>query len=99
MSKPKNKLSRDQLIKSPDQVPKQAREFSAFIYLVCDAATGDFPNDHVLTDIRCFKKGCHGLIQTNLDFNNDAINWECTKCQNNGTVKGWQDRSNKSLMI
>jgi len=78
----------------PIKIPKEAREFSAFIYLISEAATGDFPNDHVQTDIRCFKKGCHGLISTQLDFDNNAIKWECSDCQNNGSIGGWLDNIN-----
>lgn len=72
-----------------NKVPTEAREMSGFIYLVMDAATGDFSEDHVQTDIRCFKKGCYGLIQTQLDVTNDTIIWECSKCQNNGIISGW----------
>jgi hypothetical protein len=69
------------------KLPKQAREFSAFINLVCEAATGDFPNDQVRTDIRCFKKGCFGTIDTILDFENNTIHWQCTTCPNNGELR------------
>ena len=73
--KQKQKISEEEYSK----IPKAAREMGSFIYLVIDAATGSFPQSVIETDIRCFKKGCFGTIDTDYDFLNNIVNWKCNK--------------------
>jgi len=76
----------DESDNSYKKLPKQTREFSGFLYLVIDAALGSFPDTIVETDIRCFKKGCHGMINTEYDYIMDEIRWHCTSCVNGGNI-------------
>jgi len=46
----------------PKQMPKQARELASFLALIVDATTKNIPFTLTQTDIRCFEKGCQGLI-------------------------------------
>jgi hypothetical protein len=51
----------------PKEMPKEARELASFFALVVDSTTRKSPQKLTTTDIRCFSKGCHGLIKTSLE--------------------------------
>lgn len=74
----------------PKQMPKEARELASFMALVVDTTTKSCPKTLTSTDIRCFKKGCQGMIKSELLGKNNEIHWKCSKCQNEGAISEWQ---------
>ena len=74
----------------PKQMPKEARELASFLALVVDTTTKTLPTTLSSSDIRCFKKGCHGQIKTALMPKNGEIHWYCPDCENEGVISGWQ---------
>ena len=64
----------------PKQMTKDARELASFIALVVDATTKTLPSTLVSTEIRCFEKGCHGMIKSEIIGKNDDVHWVCSKC-------------------
>ena len=74
----------------PMQMPKEARELASFLALVVDAATKKNPTTLTPTDIRCFNKGCYGLIKVSIRSDNKEIRWYCPECENEGVISGWQ---------
>ncbi len=74
----------------PTEMPKQARELASFMALVVDSTTKTLPSTLTSTDIRCFNKGCHGLIKTALMPKTEEIHWYCPDCENEGVISGWQ---------
>jgi hypothetical protein len=58
--------------------------------LIIDTAIKNSPLTFTSTDIRCFEKGCHGLIKSKLLRASTEIHWVCSKCQNEGVISGWQ---------
>jgi hypothetical protein len=71
-------------------MPKEARELASFMALVVDSTTRKSPKTLTSTDIRCFKKGCQGLIKSEILSANNEIHWVCSKCQNEGIISVWQ---------
>lgn len=83
-----NKLSDNHIEDIPwEKLPKKTREFSSFMYLVMDAAMESMSETMTPTYIRCFRKGCKGIIETSFDFDAETINWRCTKCVNSGDIR------------
>jgi hypothetical protein len=74
----------------PKQMPKEARELASFTALVVDATTKNTPFTLTQTDIRCFKKGCQGLIKSEVLKENNEIHWVCSKCPNEVRISGWK---------
>lgn len=74
----------------PKQMPKEAREFASFHALVVDATTRKMPSILTSTEIRCFKKGCHGLIKSSISPDGKEIHWYCPECENEGVISEWQ---------
>ena len=74
----------------PKQMPKEARELASFLALIIDSTTRNNPSTLTSTDIRCFQKGCHGLIKTALMPKNKEIHWYCPECENEGVISNWQ---------
>lgn len=74
----------------PQQMPKQARELASFLALIIDHTTKKQPSTLTSSDIRCFNKGCHGLIKTALVVKNNEIHWYCPDCENEGVIGEWQ---------
>lgn len=72
----------------PKQMPKEARELASFFALVVDATTKTLPVTLASIDIRCFEKGCHGSIKSELI--KGEIHWKCSKCPNEGVISHWQ---------
>jgi hypothetical protein len=73
----------------PKQIPKEAREISAFFSLVIDETMEKLPSTLTSTGIRCFKKRCTGIIASEVHIENNEIHWKCSKCRNQGTITGW----------
>jgi len=74
----------------PKQMPKEARELASFLALVVDVTTKTMPSTLTPTDIRCFKKGCHGLVKSAIRPTNEEIHWYCPECENEGLLSEWK---------
>ena len=74
----------------PKQMPKEARELASFFAFVVDTSTKKNFTTLTSTEIRCFKKGCFGLIKTAIKPDNKEIHWYCPECENEGVISGWQ---------
>ena len=74
----------------PKQMPKEARELASFLALVVDATTKTMPSTLTSTEIRCFKKGCHGLVKSALSPDCKETHWYCPVCENEGVISGWK---------
>jgi hypothetical protein len=74
----------------PTEMPKQARELASFLALVIDATTKKSPFSLTETEIRCFKKGCQGLIKSEVLKESNEIHWVCSKCPNEGRISDWK---------
>lgn len=74
----------------PKQMPKEARELASFLALVIDSTTKNIPFTLTQTDVRCFEKGCQGLIKSEILKANNEIHWRCSKCKNEGRISGWK---------
>lgn len=74
----------------PKEMPKQARELASFLALVVDATTKTMPSTLTSTGIRCFKKGCHGLVKSSMRLATNEINWYCPDCEEEGLISEWQ---------
>jgi hypothetical protein len=72
----------------PKNIPKKAREISAFFSLVIDETFEKLPTELTPTTIRCFRKGCFGIISSAIDLDKNEINWKCSECMNSGTITG-----------
>jgi hypothetical protein len=72
------------------EMPKEARELASFLALVVDTTTKTTPSILTSTDLRCFKKACHGLIKTAVKHDDREIPWYCPECENEGVISNWQ---------
>jgi len=73
----------------PRQMPKEARELANFLALIVDATTKTIPSTLTSTDIRCFQKGCHGLVKSSIRPKEGEIHWYCSECENEGVISHW----------
>jgi hypothetical protein len=80
--------SRNESEKIPKKAPKQAREISAFFSLVIDETFEKLPTELTPTTIRCFRKGCFGIISSAIELDKNEIYWKCSECVNSGTITG-----------
>jgi hypothetical protein len=74
----------------PKQMPKEARELANFLALVVDVITKSMSLTLSATDIRCFSKGCHGIIKSAFRPANGEIHWYCPVCENEGVISHWE---------
>jgi hypothetical protein len=65
----------------PKQMPKEARELASFFALVIDTTTKNIPFTLTQTDIRCFEKGCQGMIKSEVLKENNEIHWVCSNAR------------------
>jgi hypothetical protein len=72
----------------PKEIPKQARAISAFFSLVMDETFEKLPTELTPTTIRCFRKGCFGIISSAIDLDKNEIHWKCSECVNSGIITG-----------
>ena len=73
----------------PKQMPKEARELANFLALVVDATTKTMPTTLTSTEIRCFQKGCHGVVKSAIRLKKVEIHWYCPDCENEGVISHW----------
>ena len=71
-------------------MPKEARELISFLKLIIDITTKNVPHTLTATDVRCFEKGCNGMIKTALRPDTEQIHWYCPDCENEGLISNWQ---------
>ena len=74
----------------PKEMPDEARELASFFALVVDHTTKTMLSKLTPSGIRCFKRGCHGTINTTLKPNKKEIHWYCPKCENEGVISNWE---------
>ena len=80
----------DASAKMPNEMPKEARELISFLKLIIDITTKNVPHTLTATDVRCFEKGCNGMIKTALRPDTEEIHWYCPDCENEGLISNWQ---------
>ncbi len=73
----------------PIQMPKEARELVSFLALVIDTTTKSLSPGWTASEIRCFEKGCHGMVRVEIVPSNE-IHWKCCNCENEGLISEWQ---------
>jgi len=56
----------------------EVRDNASFLALVVDATTKTMPSTLTSTDIRCFKKGCHGTVRIEILRSSNEIHWMCS---------------------
>jgi hypothetical protein len=76
--------------KMSEEMPKEVRELIGFLTLIIDTTTKTCPQTLTSTDIRCFKKGCCGIIKSALRPDTSEIHWYCQDCENEGVISKWQ---------
>lgn len=85
--------------KMSDEMPEGVRELIGFLTQIIDTTTTNISHTLTTTNVRCFEKGCSGLIKTALRPDTGEIHWYCPECENEGVVSDWQktkwDNSNK----
>jgi hypothetical protein len=74
----------------PKQMTKEGRELANFLALIVDTTTKTMPSTLTSTDIRCFNKGCHGLVKSEMRLVSDEIHWYCSDCEEEGLISEWQ---------
>lgn len=74
----------------PKIMPREAREMASFFALVVDFTTKTKPSTLTPTGIRCFRKGCHGMINSKIKPDKQDIHWYCPECENEGVISHWQ---------
>jgi hypothetical protein len=63
----------------PKQMPKEARELASFMALVIDTTTKSLSPKLTPSEIRCFEKGCHGLVIIMSIPKSDSFSYICLK--------------------
>lgn len=74
----------------PKEMPKEGREMASFLALVVDFTTKTKPSTLTPSGIRCFTKGCHGIIKSTLKSDKLEVHWFCPECENEGVISNWQ---------
>ena len=60
-------------------MPKRVRELIGFLTMIIDTTTTNISQTLSTTNVRCFEKGCSGLIKTALRPDTGEIHWYCGK--------------------
>ncbi|HUX55664.1 MAG TPA: hypothetical protein VMV77_01730, partial [Bacteroidales bacterium] len=76
--------------KMAEEMPKEARELIGFLTMIIDSTSKNLPHTLTTTDVRCFGKGCHGLIKTAFRPDTEEIHWYCPDCEKEGVISEWQ---------
>ena len=71
-------------------MPDEAKELIGFLTQVIDTTTKTLPDSLTTTDVKCFKKGCSGMIKSAFRPDTQEIHWYCPDCENDGLISGWQ---------
>jgi hypothetical protein len=76
----------------PEGMHEEAKALAGFHALVVDAATQNGLSDlPILTDLRCFEKGCEGTIMIEGVLSENRIQWHCDYCEEmGGIISEWQ---------
>jgi hypothetical protein len=74
----------------PAEMPKEGREMAAFLALIVDAASMEYPNPEPHTGIRCINKECMGTLNVKVDTKAGFIYWTCNTCGEEGRISDWQ---------
>jgi hypothetical protein len=74
----------------PTEMHKDARQMAGYLAMIIDATTITRPSTLTTSDVRCIKKGCHGMIKTSLDKESMRIHWFCPECENEGIISNWE---------
>jgi hypothetical protein len=81
----------DASINMSQEMPEEPKDLLEFLTLVIDTTTRSLPATLTTTVVRCFGKGCDGLIKTALRPDNEEIHWYCPECEKEGLINNWQD--------
>lgn len=75
-----------------ESMPYEAKALASFQALLVDAATlNGLKNLPILTDLRCFEKGCEGTIMIEGVLSDNRIQWHCDECEEmGGIISEWQ---------
>jgi hypothetical protein len=76
--------------KMPNAMPTEARDIVGFLTLIIDVTTKKQSKTLTTTAVRCFKKGCSGMIKSSLMPKSEEIHWYCPDCENEGVINNWQ---------
>jgi hypothetical protein len=77
--------------KMPEEMPVEARELIGFLTLIIDTTTKNLAQSLTTTDVKCFEKGCSGMIKTALRPDTEEIHWFCPDCENEGLISDWKN--------
>jgi len=77
--------------KMPEEMPVEARELIGFLTLIIDTTTKNLVQSLTTTDVKCFEKGCSGMIKTALRPDTEEIHWFCPDCENEGLISDWKN--------
>jgi hypothetical protein len=80
----------DASAKMSNEMPKEARELIGFLTLIINITTKNLPHTLTTNDVRCFEKGCNGIIKSALRPDTEEIHWYCPDCENEGVISNWQ---------
>ncbi|MEA1877674.1 MAG: hypothetical protein U9N86_12500 [Bacteroidota bacterium] len=73
-----------------ESMPYEAKALASFQSLVVDVATSNgLKNLPILTDLRCFEKGCEGDIVITAVLSENRIEWHCDECEMGGIISDW----------
>lgn len=71
-------------------IEAEEQEFVEFLFLVVRHTTKKMPSTLTPIDLKCFNKGCHGLINASLKPGQMEIHWYCPVCEKEGEIGNWQ---------
>jgi hypothetical protein len=74
----------------PKEIPGEAGELARFFAMVVDLTSKTNPSILTPTGLRCFRKGCPGIIISTIKPNKEEIHWYCPECENEGVISHWQ---------
>ncbi len=73
-----------------EDMPAEARDMIGFLIQVIDYTTRTFPQTLTSTNVKCFTRGCDGIIKSAVRIDNDEIHWFCPVCEEEGLINNWQ---------
>lgn len=73
----------------PRLIPNEGTQLASFHALVVDETTKLLPARLTTIDLRCFEKGCEGMVRVEL-LPSNKIHWICSRCENEGMISHWQ---------
>jgi hypothetical protein len=76
--------------KMQDDLPREPKELIGFLIKIIDSTTRSLHNTLTTSDVKCFEKGCEGIIKTAIRPDNEEIHWYCPACEKEGLINNWQ---------